>query len=163
MCDAWLSLGLSWSKNHCKEIRAVFECAESLLDLCLVYLKMLLPLLTSPLSLPVSGNSIPDPASSMAANCLVTHLTTLQYSFHRVFQPRITVRPEGNFWQLSSVMGWVPVVGVKMTAPGCPPYYVRMEGLIYFIAKHVNSPFKNNMNLFCFSSLKKKCVWLEMK
>lgn len=74
-------------------------------------------LMPSPLSLPVSGNFIPDPDSSMPSNCLVTHLTTLQNSFHSVFQPRITVRPDRNFWTPSNVLGWVPVVGVKINAP----------------------------------------------
>ena len=142
VCDAWLSLGLSWSKNHGKANWAIFECADSLSDLCLVYLKMSLPLLPSQLRLPVSGNSIPDPASSMPANCLGTHLTILQYSFHRIFQPRITEGEgeislptwdqRGNFWELSSVMEWIPVVGVKMSAPGYPPYYLSMKGTCMF-------------------------------
>lgn len=37
------SLQLNGSKNHWKENRAVFECAEYLPDLCLVSLKMTLP------------------------------------------------------------------------------------------------------------------------
>lgn len=117
----------------------------------------------SPFNLPVCGNSIPVPASTMPVNHPITHLVSLQNSPCSVFQPRLSVRPEGKpghpaMWCVSS-SGWWWRWALQSAL-----IWGSLQATPLFQAKHIDSPLETNMNYFRSSSLKnRKYVWSKIK
>lgn len=100
----------------------MFECPEYLPPISLFVLKMTLFLFVASLSnLPLGGNCIPVPASSMPVNCPVTQLATLQNPPSSVFQPTsFKCETRAETWIPSNVMWVFQWLLVKMSIPERP-------------------------------------------